>query len=89
MFDGLIARLKFVTRAGTVLDRMGGDLFGDPSDPATPQPLLFVPLVIDTKLVRALLDSGASDSFVSQDVVNTMMFQTHPLHQKLTVRVAN
>ena len=37
-------------------------------DPPPPQPLLFLPLVAGTKRVRALLDSGASDSFVSLEV---------------------
>ena len=54
-----------------------------------PQPLLFLPLVVDTKLIRALLDSGASDSFISDEVVKTLTLQTHMLQQNLTVRVAN
>ena len=61
----------------------------DPVDPPPPQPLLFLPLFVDTKLVRALLDSGVSDSFVSEEVVKMLRLQTHVLQQKLTVRVAN
>ena len=37
-------------------ERRGGGLLGDPMDPPPPQPLLFLPLVTDTKLVRAVLD---------------------------------
>jgi len=70
-------------------ERRGGGLLGDPMDHSPPHPLLFLQLVIDPKLVMALLDSGASDSFVSQDVVKTLRLQTYPLQQKLTVRVAN
>jgi hypothetical protein len=37
--------------------------------PPPPMPLLFLPLMVGEILVRALLDSGASDSFVSHEVV--------------------
>ena len=48
----------------------GGWEFADPiRDSPPPQPLLYLPLVVEGKLIRALLDSGASDSFVSWDVV--------------------
>ena len=40
-------------------------------------------------MIRALLDSGASDSFVSWDVVRALGLRQYPLSQRLTVRVAN
>ena len=40
-------------------------------------------------MIRALLDSGASDSFVSLDVVLVLVLRQYPLSQRLTVRVAN
>ena len=40
-------------------------------------------------MIRALLDSGASDSFVSWDVVRVLWLRKYPLSQRLTVRVAN
>ena len=40
-------------------------------------------------MIRALLDSGASDSFVSWDVVRVLGLRQYPLSQRLTVRVAN
>jgi hypothetical protein len=58
-------------------------------DQPPPQPLLFLPLMVGSMLIRALLDSGASDSFVSFDVVKTLWLTQHPLLQPLTVRVAN
>ena len=43
----------------------GGE-FADPvRDPPPPQLLLYLPMVVGGKMIRALLDSGASDSFVS------------------------
>ena len=37
--------------------------FVDPvRDPPPPQPLLYLPMVVGGKMIRALLDSGASDS---------------------------
>ena len=40
-------------------------------------------------MIRALLDSGASDSFVSLDVVRVLGLRQYPLSQRLTARVAN
>ena len=39
--------------------------------------------------MRALLYSGASDSFVSAEVVRELILQEYPLKRKLKVRVAN
>ena len=70
-------------------EQSGGE-FADPvSDPPPPQPLLYLPMVVGGKLIRALLDSGASDSFVSWDVVRVLWLRQYPLSQRLTVRVAN
>ena len=47
-------------------EQSGGGEFADPvRDPPPPQPLLYLPMVVGGKMIRALLDSGASDSFVS------------------------
>ena len=40
-------------------------------------------------MIRALLDSGVSDFFVSWDVVRVLGLRRYPLSQRLTVRVAN
>ena len=40
-------------------------------------------------MIRVLLDSGASDSFVSWDVVRVLGLRQYQLSQRLTVRVAN
>ena len=58
-------------------------------DPHPPQPLLYLPMVVGGKMIMALLDSGASDSFVSWDVVRVLGVRQYPLPQRLTVRVAN
>ena len=64
--------------------------FADPvRDPPPPQPLMYLFMVVGGKLIRALLDSGASDSFVSLDVVRVLGLRQYPLSQRLTVRVAN
>ena len=71
-------------------EQRGGESFADPvRDPPTPQPLLYLPMVVGGKMIRALLDSGASDSFVSWDVVRVLGLRQYPLSQRLTVRVAN
>ena len=67
----------------------GDGFLSNLKDPPPPQPLLFLPLVVGTKLVRALLDSGASDSFVSLEVAKMLGQVQYPLLQPLTVRVAN
>ena len=59
------------------------------TDPPPPQPLLYLPMVVGSKMIRALLDSGASDSFVSWDVVRVLGLRQYPLSLRLTVRVAN
>ena len=46
-------------------------------------------MVVGGKLIRALLDSGASESFASWDVVRVLGLMQSPLSQRLTVRVAN
>ena len=47
--------------------------FADPvRDPPPPQQLLYLPMVLGGKMIRALLDSGASDSFASWDVVRVL-----------------
>ena len=46
-------------------------------------------MVVGGKMIRALLDSVASDSFVSWDVVRVLGLRQYPLSQRLTVRVAN
>ena len=67
-----------------------GGRFADPiSDPPPPQPLLYLPMVVGGKMIRALLDSGASDSFVSWDVVRVLGLRQYPLSQRLTVLVSN
>ena len=58
-------------------------------DPPPPQPLLFVPAEINGTVQRALIDSGASDSFLSAEVVEKLSLKTYPLRQPLTVKVAN
>ena len=64
--------------------------FTDPiRDPSPPQPLLYLPMVVGGKLIRALLDSGTSDSFVSWDVVRVLGLRQYQLSQRLTVRVDN
>ena len=40
-------------------------------------------------MIMALLDSGASDSFVSWNVVRVLGLRQYQLSQRLTVRVAN
>ena len=47
--------------------------------PPPPQPLLYLPMVVGGKMIRALLDSGASDSFVSWDVVRVLRLRQYPL----------
>ena len=67
----------------------GDGFIGNLRDPPAPTPLLFLPMLVGDKLIRALLDSGASDSFISADVVRVLGVWRHPLVQPLTVRVAN
>ena len=61
----------------------------DVPDPPPPMPLLFIPVVMAKKTHFALLDSGASDSFVSLDVVQQAGLRLLPLKDTIKVRVAN
>ena len=64
--------------------------FEDPVwDSPPPQPLLYLPMVVGGKMIRACLDSVASDSFVSWDVVRVLGLRQYTLSQRLPVRVAN
>ena len=46
-------------------------------------------MVVGGKLIRALFDSGASESFASWDVVRVLGLRHYTLSQRLTVRVAD
>ena len=52
-------------------------------------PLLFIPVVMAKRTHFALLDSGASDSFDSLDVVQQAGLRLLPLKETIKVRVAN
>ena len=58
-------------------------------DPPPPMPLLFLPLILKGATHFALLDSGASDSFISVDVVKQAGLRPVPLKEPIRVRVAN
>ena len=58
-------------------------------DPPPPMPLLFLPVQIGPKTHYALLDSGASDSFISAEVVKQSALRLLPLKTPVKVRVAN
>ena len=86
-FTPYLASVASVAAMGPFEQRGG---IADPvRDPPPPQPLLYLPMVVGGKLIRALFDSGASDSFVSWDVVRVLGLRQYPLSQRLTVRVAN
>ena len=71
-----------------LFERRGGE-FADPvRDPPPPQPLLNLPMVVGGKMIRALFDSGASDSFVSWDVMRVLGLRQYQLSQRLTVGVS-
>ena len=70
-------------------EQMGGELADPVRDQPPPQPLLYLPMVVGGKMIRALLDSGASYSFVSWDVVRVLGLRQYQLSQRLTARVAN
>jgi len=59
------------------------------SDPHSPMPLLFLLLILKGTTHFALLDSGASDSFISADVVKHAGRRPVPLKETIRVRVAN
>ena len=52
-------------------------------------PLLLLPLILKGSTHFALLDSGASDSFISADVVKQSGLRPVPLKETIRVRVAN
>ncbi|MGV0951482.1 MAG: dUTP diphosphatase, partial [Azonexus sp.] len=52
-------------------------------------PLLFLPVAVDNITHFALLDSGASDSFISETVVAKAHYKRLPLKTPMQVRVAN
>ena len=87
-FTPYLASVASVAAMGP-FEQRGGE-FADPvMDPPPPQPLLYLPMVVGGKLIRALLDSGASDSFVSWDIVRVLGLRQYLLAQRLTVCVAN
>ena len=51
--------------------------------------LLFLPLILSGTTYFALLDSGASDSFISADVVKQAELRPVPLKEPIRVRAAN
>ena len=57
--------------------------------PHPQMPLLFLPLILKGTTHFALLDSGASDSFISADVVKQAGLRPVPLKEPIRVRVAN
>ena len=68
---------------------MGGEFADIIPDFHSPQPLLYLPMVVGGKLIRALLDSGASDYFVSWDAMRVLGLPQYALSRRLTVRVDN
>ena len=60
-----------------------------PPDPPPPQPLLFIPLKLGQQRYAALVYSGASDSFISSEVVRQQKLKTYPLKRPIRVNVAN
>ena len=58
-------------------------------DPLAPMPLLFLPIVLWKTTHFALLDSGASDPFISLDVVRESRLKLLPLKYAIKVMVAN
>ena len=70
----------YLTSAAMMRPFEQGWEFADPvMDPPPPQPLLYLPMVVGGKMIRALLDSGASDSFVSWDVMRVFGVETIPV----------
>ena len=61
----------------------------DVPDPHAPMPLLFIPLILKCTTQFALLDSGASDSFTSADVVKQAGLRPVTSKKPIRVRVAN
>ena len=64
-------------------------IWDDVPDPPPPMPLMFLPLKIGASTYFALLDSGASDSFISDKVVRKAALRLLPLKTPVRVRVAN
>ena len=61
----------------------------DIPDPPPPMPLLFLPVSFSKTTYYALLDSGASDSFISMDVAQKAALRLLPLRSPRRVRVPN
>jgi hypothetical protein len=61
----------------------------DSIDPPPPQPLLFLPFMVNNRVVHALLDSGASDCFISETLVAELRLPRKRLKQPMSVRVAS
>jgi len=61
----------------------------DVHDPPPPMPLLFLPLILKGSTHFALLDSGASDSFISAYMMKQAGLRIVPLKKPIRVRVAN
>ena len=76
---------KLITFSKTEMDAVRSQT----TDPPAPQPLFFMPFVIGNIQVRALLDSGASDSIIGEELVRGFNLTTYSLIQRLTVKVAN
>ena len=58
-------------------------------DPTAPIPLQFLPIVLCKTSHFALLDSGASDSFISLDVVRESRLKLLPVRYTINVMVAD
>ena len=56
---------------------------------SAPAPLLYMPLTVNRTAYRALLDSGASDNFISLNVARELNLPLHPLKDPLRMQVAN
>ena len=61
----------------------------DVPDPRQPMKFLFLPLVLNGTTHFALLEWGASDSFISADVVKQAGLRPVPCKEPIRVRVAN
>ena len=92
-WDLISTCLTEMSQEENVLNAMGSPstTFGASNlpDPPPPQPLLFVPVLLEGTCIRALVDSGASDSFIGEEVVAKHKIATYPLRIPLTVKAAN
>ena len=69
-------------------------LFADIKHPDVPEPpppehLIYLPVQVGDHTLQALLDSGASDSFISLQNTQRLGLPTYPLSVKLEVSIAN